>query len=442
MNFLTAKSLSRRTVLRGIGASLALPFLDAMVPSARAATKPVRRFLTFYVPNGMAMEYWSPKGEGTSFELSPILEPLAPFKNQMLVLSGLHASWNYIHAGASGSFLTGTPKGGRNEIEIFADVSIDQLMARQFANETQVASLELSLDATANAGACTGNLSCVYTHTLSWRSMYQPLPVEYNPRAVFERLFGDTGKTDWAAREARMQQHKSILDSVNGKLASLKKELGAQDQNKVNEYTDAIRDVERRIQRAEEQKDIRLPAMDAPDGVPPVFEDHLALMLDLQLLAFQSDLTRVISFMIGKEQSARPYPQIGVPEAHHPLSHHDNAPELIAQMSKINRYHAELFSKYLAKLRATPDGDGSLLDHMMILYGSGISNSQRHAPDNLPLLLLGGGTGALKGGRHIVYKEKPSMANLLVTIMDKMGVPVEKVGGSNGTLQLDTLSNI
>jgi Protein of unknown function (DUF1552) len=442
MNFLTAKSLSRRTVLRGIGASLALPFLDAMVPSARAATKPVRRFLTFYVPNGMAMEYWSPKGEGTSFELSPILDPLAPFKNQMLVLSGLHASWNYIHAGASGSFLTGTPKGGRNEIEIFADVSIDQLMARQFANETQVASLELSLDAPANAGACTGNLSCVYTHTLSWRSMYQPLPVEYNPRAVFERLFGDTGKTDWAAREARMQQHKSILDSVNGKLASLKKELGAQDQNKVNEYTDAIRDVERRIQRAEEQKDIRLPAMDAPDGVPPVFEDHLALMLDLQLLAFQSDLTRVISFMIGKEQSARPYPQIGVPEAHHPLSHHDNAPELIAQMSKINRYHAELFSKYLAKLRATPDGDGSLLDHMMILYGSGISNSQRHAPDNLPLLLLGGGTGALKGGRHIVYKEKPSMANLLVTIMDKMGVPVEKVGGSNGTLQLDTLSNI
>jgi len=440
MTFLTAKSLSRRTVLRGIGASLALPFLDAMVPSARAATKPVRRFLTFYVPNGMAMEYWSPKGEGTSFELSPILEPLAPFKNQMLVFSGLHASWNYIHAGASGSFLTGTPKGGRNEIEIFADVSIDQLMARQFANETQVASLELSLDAPANAGACTGNLSCVYTHTLSWRSMYQPLPVEYNPRAVFERLFGDTGKTDWAAREARMQQHKSILDSVNGKLASLKKELGAQDQNKVNEYTDAIRDVERRIQRAEEQKDVRLPAMDAPDGVPPVFEDHLALMLDLQLLAFQSDLTRVISFMIGKEQSARPYPQIGVPEAHHPLSHHDNAPELIAQMSKINKYHTELFSKYLAKLRATPDGDGSLLDHMMILYGSGISNSQRHAPENLPLLLVGGGTGALKGGRHIVYKEKPSMANLLVTIMDKMGVPVEKVGGSNGKLQLDTLS--
>jgi len=440
MNFLTTKSLSRRTVLRGIGASLALPFLEAMVPSARAAAKPVRRFLTFYVPNGMAMEYWSPKSEGTSFELSPILEPLAPFKNQMLVLSGLHSSWNYIHAGASGSFLTGTPRGGRSEIEIFADVSIDQLLARHFSSETQVASLELAMDAPANAGACTGNLSCVYTHTLSWKSPTQALPVEYNPRAVFERLFGDTGKTDWPAREARMLQHKSILDSVNDKLSSLKRELGPQDQSKVNEYTDAIRDVERRIQRAEEQRDVSLPSIEAPQGVPPVFEDHLTLMLDLQLLAFQADLTRVISFMIGKEQSARPYPQIGVPEAHHPLSHHDNVPSIIEHMSKINRYHAELFSKYVAKLRATPDGDGSLLDHMMILYGAGISNSQRHAGDNLPIMLVGGGTGTLKGGRHIMYKEKPSMANLLVTIMDKMGFPVEKVGGSDGKLSLDSLS--
>src|SRR5262245_21928363 len=440
MNVLSGKSLPRRTVLQRIGASLALPFLQAMIPSAKAADQAAHRFMQLYLPNGMAMEYWTPKGEGANFELSPILEPLAPFRNQMLVFSGLHASWNYIHAGASGSFLTGTPRGGRNEIEIFADVSIDQLLAKRFSSETQVASLELAMDAPANAGACTGNLSCVYTHTLSWRSPTQPLPVEYNPRAVFERLFGDSGRTDWSAREARMRQHKSILDSVGKKLSSLKRELGAQDQSKVNEYTDAIRDVERRIQKAEEQRDISLPAMEAPSGVPPVFEDHLALMLDLQLLAFQSDLTRVITFMIGKEQSARPYPQIGVPEAHHPLSHHDNAPELVAKLSKINRYHTELFSKFLAKLRATPDGDGSLLDHMMILYGSGISNSQRHAPDNLPLLLLGGGTGALKGGRHIVYKEKPSMANLLVTIMDKMGVPVEKVGGSNGKLQLDSLS--
>src|SRR5436190_17243812 len=426
MNFITAKSLPRRTVLRGIGATLALPFLEAMVPSARAAGKTAHRFLTFYVPNGMAMEYWSPKSEGADFEFSPILEPLAPFRKQLLVLSGLHSSWNYIHAGASGSFLTGTPRGGRNEIEIFADVSMDQLLARHFASNTQVASLELSMDAPANAGACTGNLSCVYTHTLSWRSPTQPLPMEWNPRAVFERLFGDSGSTDRSAREARLRQHKSILDSVTEKLASLKKDLGPEDHAKVDEYAEAIRDVERRIQRAEEQSDIELPLLEQPQGAPPAFEDHLALMLDLQLLAFQSDLTRVISFMIGKEQSARPYPQIGVPEAHHPLSHHDNHPELVLKMSKINTYHAQLFSQYLAKLRATPDGDGSLLDHITILYGSGISNSTRHAADNLPLLVMGGGSGRLKGGRHIKYANNPSSANLLVTLMDKMDFPVEK----------------
>jgi Protein of unknown function (DUF1552) len=443
MAFLS-KSLPRRTVLRGLGASLALPFLDAMLPAfslrGRAAAKPVRRFQTFYVPNGMAMEHWLPKGEGAAFELSPILEPLAPYRHQMLVLSGIKANWNYIHAGASGSFLTGTARGGRSEIEIIADVSMDQLLARHFANETQVPSLELSMDAPANAGACTGNLSCVYTHTLSWRSPTQPLPMEWNPRAVFERLFGDSGSTDRMAREARLRQHKSILDSVNEKLSTLQRELGPGDQAKVNEYSEAVRDVERRIQKAEEQSDVELPAFDQPQGAPPVFEDHLALMLDLQLLALQSDLTRVISFMLSKEQSARPYPQIGVPEAHHPLSHHNDIPELIAHMSKINRYHTTLFSQYLAKLRATRDGDGSLLDHMTILYGSGISNSTRHSGDNLPLLVIGGGAGRLKGGRHLAYTDKPTMANLLVTLMDKMDVPVERIGGSTGKLPLDTLS--
>jgi uncharacterized protein DUF1552 len=446
MKFLTSKPLPRRTVLRGLGASLALPFLDAMVPAwsprARAATRPAHRFQTFYVPNGMAMEYWLPKAEGSAFELSPILEPLAPYRDQMLVLSGLKANWNYIHAGASGSFLTGTARGGKNEIEIVADVSIDQLLARHFASETQVPSLELSMDVPANAGACTGNLSCVYTHTLSWRSPTQPLPMEWNPRAVFERLFGDSGSTDRRAREARLHQHKSILDSVGDKLAALRRELGSQDQTKIDEYSEALRDVERRVQKAEEQVDLELPALEQPQGAPPVFEDHLALMLDLQLLAFQSDLTRVVSFMLGKEQSARPYPQIGVPEAHHPLSHHNDIPELIAHMSKINRYHTQLFSQYLAKLRATPDGDGSLLDHMTILYGSGISNSTRHSGDNLPLLVVGGGSGTLKGGRHLAYKDKPTMANLLVTLMDKMGAPVEKIGGSTGKLPLDTLSGM
>jgi hypothetical protein len=439
---MTGKSLPRRTVLKGLGTTLALPFLEAMLPPLRAATKPMNRFLAFYVPNGMAMEYWTPKGEGSALELSTILEPLAPYRDQTLVLSGLKSSWNYIHAGASGSFLTGTPRGGKTEIEIIADVSIDQMLGRHFARETQVPSLEMSMDAPANAGACTGILSCAYTHTLSWRSPTQPLPMEWNPRAVFEKLFGDSGTTDWASREKRLRQHKSILDSVTEKLAGLKQELGPQDQTKVDEYTDAVRDVERRIQMAEKQSDIALPSLEQPLGAPPVFEDHLALMLDLQRLAFQSDLTRVISFMIGKEQSARPYPQIGVPEAHHPLSHHNNIPELIERMSKINRYHMELFAGYLKKLRDTPDGDGSLLDHMTILYGSGISNSNRHSGDDLPLMLVGGGAGKIKGGRHIKYANKPSTANLLMTIMDKMDYPVEKVGGSTGKLSIDTLSEV
>jgi hypothetical protein len=446
MSYLTGRALPRRTILRGLGAALSMPLLDAMVPAlsaqARAAAAPRHRFQTFYVPNGMAMEYWTPKGEGAAFELSPILEPLAPYRDRLLVLSGLKATWNYIHAGASGSFLTGTTRGGRNEVEIVADVSMDQLLARHFASQTQVASLELALDPPNNAGACTGNLSCVYTHTLSWRSATQPLPVEYNPRAVFEKLFGDTGSTEAAARHTRLRQQKSILDSVGDKLQALRTQLGPGDQVKVAEYTDSVRDVERRIQKAEEQRDVELPAIDQPQGVPPVFEDHLALMLDLQVLALQSDLTRVISFMIGKEQSARPYPQIGIPEAHHPLSHHGNVPDLIARMSTINRYHAELFAKYVARLQATRDGDGSLLDHMTILYGAGISNSNAHSGENLPIMLVGGGAGRLKGGRHLKFTDRPPMANLLVTLMDKLDVPVEKLGGSNGHLAIDTLPGV
>src|SRR5580698_1116930 len=441
MAFLS-KKLPRRTILKGFGTTLALPFLEAMLPPMRAAVKPMNRFQAFYVPNGMAMEYWTPKGEGAAFELSPIMEPLAAYKDKLLVFSGIKASWNYIHAGASGSFLTGTPRGGRNEIEIIADVSIDQLLGRHYAQETQLASLEMSMDLPANAGACTGNLSCAYLDTLSWRSPTQPLPMDWNPRTVFEKLFGDSGSTDKNARARRLAQHKSILDSVTEKLAGLKQQLGPNDQGKVDEYTDAVRDVERRIQMAERQSEIELPALGEPTGAPPAFEDHLALMLDLQVLAFQSDLTRVISFMIGKEQSARLYPQIGVPEAHHPLSHHNNVPELVAHMSKINRYHTQLFSQYLAKLRATPDGDGSLLDHMTILYGSGISNSTRHSGDNLPLLVVGGGAGRIRGGRHLVYADKPPMANLLVTLMDKLDVPVDHLGGSTGRLPLDTLSGV
>jgi Protein of unknown function (DUF1552) len=437
------KSMSRRTLVRGMGVTLGLPLLDSMFPAfGQSKVKPASRFQAIYVPNGMAMEYWSPKKEGTDFELTPILEPLTPFRNQLQVLSGLTANWNYAHAGASGSFLTGTTHGGRTEVEILADVSVDQLLARKFASETQLPSLELSMDAPNNAGACTGNLSCVYTHTISWRSATQALPMEHNPRAVFEKLFGDSGSTERGAREARMRQHKSILDSVTEKLADIKKEVGSQDQAKVDEYTEAVRDVERRVQKAEEQISMDLPRMDQPQGVPVVFEDHLELMFDLQLLALRTDLTRVITFMLAKEQSARSYPQIGVPESHHPLSHHNNQPAVIEHMSKINRYHVELVSKYLAKLKATPDGDGNLLDHMTLVYGSGLSNSNQHSGVNIPVLLVGGGAGKLKGGRHLKFTGQPSMANLLVTLMDKMEVPVDHVGGSNGKLPIDTLTGV
>lgn len=449
VNINTRKIMPRRTLLRGLGASMALPLLGAMVPglsasaSAQGAARtPIHRFQTVYVPNGMAMPYWTPEKTGRDFELTPILEPLAPYKDQMLVLSGLKANWNLAHAGASGSFLTGVTRGGRNEVEILADVSIDQLLAVKLGKETQLSSLELSMDAPANAGACTANLSCVYTSTLSWSGPTEPLPMEYNPRAVFERLFGDSGSTSRDAREARLTQQSSILDTVLIKLSGLKYQLGVEDNHLVNSYVESIRNVERRIQKTEEQIDLELPEFAQPEGAPVDFEEHVTLMQDLQVLALQADLTRVITLMMSEEQSPRAYPQIGVPEAHHPLSHHNNNPLIVEKMSIINRYHAQLFANYLAKLAATPDGEGSLLDHMTILYGAGISNSTIHSGDDLPVLLLGGGAGRLNGGQHIQYAEQPSMANLLVAIMDKFDLPVESIGGSTGRLPIDGLKNV
>ncbi len=447
MTSLIGKPLSRRTVLRGVGATLALPFLEAMSPTrfglgAQTRQRPAHRFQTIYVPNGMAMEYWTPSGVGREFELSPILEPMAAFRDQTLVISGMDATWSGNHAGASGSFLTGTTRGGRNNTETLAEISVDQILAREFGKETQVASLELSMDKPANAGVCDLTLNCVYTHTLSWRTATQPLPMESNPRAVFERLFGDSGSTERAAREERLRQQRSILDSVREEVAALKRELGPQDNLKIDEYTEAVRDVERRIQVAEEQIDIELPFFEAPEGAPASYEDHMELMFDLQLLAFQADLTRVSTFMLGKEQSARPYPQVGVPDAHHPLSHHNNVPELIERMSRINRYHVELVTRYLEKLRETPDGNGSLLDHMTILYGAGISNSTRHSPVDLPVMVIGGGNGRLNGGRHLSYGNSPLMANLLVTLLDKFDFPIDRVGGSTGRLEIDTLAEM
>ena len=434
-NIHSGKSLSRRAVLKGAGAALALPMLDAMTPAFAATPKPIHRFQTVYIPNGMAMEYWSPASIG-DYELTPILKPLAKYKNRMRVLSGLKANWNIAHAGAGGSFLTGITQGGKTEVEILADVSIDQLLANELGKQTQLSSLELSMDAPALAGACTVNLSCVYTHTLSWRGKTQPLPTEHNPRALFERLFGDSGTTAKEVREVRLRQQTSILDAVLEKLTGLENQLGYEDRHLVNSYTESVRNIERRIQKAEEQIDMDLPELDQPAGVPPVFEEHMEIMQDLQVLALQTDLTRVITFMMSKEQSPRPYPQIGVPDAHHPLSHHNNNPVLVERMSKINTYHTTLFAKYLDKLSAIQEGDNSLLDNMTIVYGGGLSNSTIHSGVNLPILLAGGGAGWLSGGNHVHYENEPTMADLHLSLMEKFGVSVEKMGGSTGPISL------
>jgi hypothetical protein len=443
---ITKRALPRRTILRGLGATVALPLLDAMVPAATALAqtpaRPIHRFQAIYAPNGMAMPFWTPAAEGPGFELTPILTPLAPFKDKLLVLSGLRSSWTYVHAGASASFLTGTASGGENETDVLASTSIDQLLARELGKETQLGSLEVSMDKAANAGQCTAGLSCAYTQTISWRSPTMPLPMENNPRAVFERLFGDSGSAAPEARRARRLQKQSILDSVNDKLAHLKLAVGAPDRVKIDEYTEAVRDVERRIQKAEQQHDVDPTFVEQPQGPPRVFEDHLRLMFDLQLLALQTDLTRVVTFMLGREQSTRSYTQVGVPDAHHSLSHHEDDPDRVELMSRINTYHVELVSGYLARLQATADGDGSLLDHMTVLYGAGISNSTRHSGRNLPLLLVGGGAGRLKGGRHLRYTGDTTNANLLLTLLDKLDMPLDQLGNSTGRLQIDTLAGV
>ena len=439
------KSLSRRTVLRGVGCTLALPLLDSMVPALSAqrktAANPVRRFGTVYVPNGMAMEYWSPQGVGSEYETTPILAPLSPFRDQTVVISGLSRAWEANHAGASTSFLTGA-KGNRGEVDIRADVSIDQIIARQLGKETQLASLELGLDSRGNSGECSGGYSCVYTNTLSWRGATTPIHPESDPRAVFERLFGDGGSTDASSRRALIKRDRSLLDSVTEKIADLQRSIGPSDRGKVDEYLEGVRDVERRLVRAEMQSELELPEMDQPEGIPRTFADYARLMFDMQRLAYQVDMTRVITLMMGREQSGRTYNEIGVPDAHHPLSHHAHNPVKIATMSKINVFHAQLFAEYLQKLRATPDGDGSLLDHMVILYGAGMSDSDRHSQDDLPLVVAGGAAGALKGGRHLRYPAGTPSANLLVSLMDKLQMPLDRVGNSSGKLNLDTLSGM
>lgn len=438
--FITRKSIPRRALLRGIGAALSLPLLDAMVPALTAqeagAGRPVKRLGVVYIPNGMAMEYWTPASSGSDFELTPVMQPLTGFRDRILPISGLKLPWdNAPHAGGSAPFLTGSI-GNTGETDIRCGVSMDQLIAREYGQHTQLASLELAMEDRGNSGQCSNSFACIYTNTISWRDTTTPLPMQNNPRIVFERMFGGSESTDPQARQQRIQSGRSILDSVLGTVNDLKREVGAGDQDKINQYLEGVRDAERRLQKAEEQKDKPLPVVERPSGIPASYEQHAKLMFDLQLLAYQTDLTRVITFMLGREQSSLTYPEIGVAEAHHPLSHHAYDPEKIAVMSKINTFHVQLFNYYLERLDATADGDGSLLDNTLLLYGSGISDSHVHKHDNLPILLAGGSNLGIKGGRHLSFENDPPLANLMVTLMDKLDVPVDQLGNSIAALNI------
>jgi hypothetical protein len=447
----TKKSLARRSFLRGIGATITLPFLDAMTPAFAGTTaktaKPVVRTAFVYVPNGIIMDRWSPAVEGRGFEFAPTMKALEPFREQMLVLSGLAQINGRAlgdgagdHARAGATWLTGAhPK--KSEFDIHAGISADQIAAREFGKSTQLASLELGLESPSLAGDCDSGYSCAYTNTIAWRDPTTPLPVEVNPRTVFERLFGDGESTDPAARLAALKEQGSILDYIRDDVSRLSPGLGARDKNKLDQYLEAIRDIERRIQKAEEQNaTVQMPVMDRPAGVPEEFEDHAKLMIDLQVLAFQADLTRVITFMMAREGSNRSYRSVGVTDGHHSVTHHGGDPDKIEKVVKINNLHVRMFAYMLDRLRSTPDGEGSLLDHSMVVYGSSISDGNAHTHHDLPIVLAGGGAGQIQGGRHIRYPKETPMNNLLITVLGKAGVPAEKLGDSTG--QLTQLSGV
>jgi hypothetical protein len=389
------------------------------------------------------MDQWTPAADGKAFEFTPILRPLEPFRDRLVVITGLDNAPALAlqgepaggHGRIGGAFLTGVHAKPTEGADFRAGVSIDQIAASHLGQETQLASLELGLESTDLAGACDVGFSCAYVNTLCWRSPTTPLPMENNPRAVFERLFGDSSSTDPAARRVRLQRDRSILDSVTDKVADLERIVGPGDRMKLDEYLDAVRDVERRIEKAEAQSARELPPLDAPSGnIPATFEEYARLMFDLQVLAYQSDLTRVITFMIGKELSARTYPELGVPDPHHPLSHHQNDPAKLAKLTRINVFHLGLFTYYLEKLRSTPDGDSNLLDQLLLVYGSGMGDSNLHDPRDLPILLAGGGTGRLEGGRHLRYAKGTPLTNMYLTVLNKLGVPVERIGDSTGAI--------
>ena len=410
--FLTRKALPRRTVLRGLGVSLALPLLDGMVPAFAAlrttAARPARRLGVVYVPNGMMMEHWVPATEGSDFDFPVILQALEPLRRHVQVLSGMHGvAGPGPHPRASTRFLTGVPAKRENGAAVLAGVSMDQIAGRVLGRETQLATLELALDGRDFAGSCGLGFSCAYTNTIAWADETTPLPMENNPRIVFERLFGDAGSTDPAVRRRRRRKDASLLDSVLERTRDLARGLGPRDNLKLDQYLDAVRDVERRIQTAEAQADRDLPVVARPEGVPDTFGEHAKLMFDLLALAFETDLTRVGTFMLGRELTGRTYAEIGVPDAHHPISHHQRDPEKLAKLTRINLYHVQLFAGFLERLRETPDGDGSLLDHAMIVYGAGMADSNAHASDNLPVLLAGGGAGPGGAPRSLPCRHPP-----------------------------------
>jgi hypothetical protein len=437
---ISKKALRRRTFLRGMGTAVALPLLDAMVPAmtALAATpaKPVRRLGFVYIPMGAHMPEWTPATDGPLTELPSILRSLAPFKDRLTVLTNLELKNGYSpgnHATANSSFLSAAKAKMTEGSDYELATTVDQVAAKQIGKDTALPSLELGMDLLTTVGNCDNGFACVYQNNLSWSSPTTPLPAEAHPRNVFERLFGDGGSA--SERRSELQKNASILDWVTADLAHLQRKLGAGDRTKLNEYLETIREVERRIQKAEKQtSESPLPDVDRPVGVPASYGDHAKLMWDLQALALQGDITRVITFQLAREASTRTYPEAGVSDPHHPVSHHQKDPEKLAKLAKINAYHVSLFAYFLEKLRSIPDGDGSMLDHTMYLFGSGMGDPDAHDHANLPIVVAGGGGGRVRGGKHIRYKEPTPLANVHLTLLHNVGVKVESFADSQGTV--------
>jgi hypothetical protein len=436
---ITKKAIPRRTFLRGMGAAVALPLLDAMVPSmtavAKTAANPVKRLGFVYMPMGCDLPRWTPPGGEKIVEWSPALQSLAPVSEQLTVISNLELKNAYpgTHATSNASFLSAAKAKWTESTDYYLGTTVDQVAAQQIGHQTLLPSLELSMDLLQTVGQCDNGFACVYQNNLSWSSPTTPLPSEAHPRVVFERLFGEGGSA--ADRGAALRRRASLLDSVREDISKLQQKLGPEDRTRVGQYLDTVREVERRIQMAESQtKDAPMPDLDRPAGVPASYAEHARLMFDLQVLAMQGDVTRVLTFQLARETSNRSYTEIGVPDPHHPLTHHGNDPAKVARMAKINAFHVSLFAYYLEKLRSTPEGDGSLLDHSLVLYGSGMGDPNIHDHVNLPILVAGGRGSAPKGPRHIKYAEPTPLANLHLTLLDRVGVRLDAFADSRGRI--------